>query len=166
MGQTVVVLDPFGVSGAPTGRFNPLAALDPQSATVVDDAALLANALIVGHSRDPHCINAARLLLKASILLTITLPAEERTLVVLQQLLSGEDQSIADVTRRFELDPADTAAALVTLLKSCDRAFDGVVANIGMTLAAMPDRERANVFSTARVQLASAGDPPALPGRQ
>jgi type IV secretion system protein VirD4 len=153
MGQTVVVLDPFGVSGVPTGRLNPLAALDPQSETVVDDAASLAEALIVGDTPDPHWSNSARLLVKGATLLTMTLPAEARTLVVLRRLLSGEDQLIADVARRFELDPADTAAALVALMRSCDQAFDGVVANIGMILAAMPERERANVFATARVQL-------------
>jgi type IV secretion system protein VirD4 len=152
-GQAVVVLDPFGVSGVPTGSLNPLAALDPQSETVVDDAAWLAEALIVGDTPDPHWSNSARLLVKGTILLTMTLPTEERTLVVLRQLLSGEAQLIADVARLFELDAADTSAALVALMRSCDQAFDGVVANIGMTLAAMPERERANVFATARVQL-------------
>ena len=45
------------------------------------------------------------------------------------------------------------ALLLRALLKYCDKAFDGAVANIGMMFAAMTERERASIFATARVQL-------------
>src|SRR5271170_6321526 len=47
LGQDVFVLDPFGVSGHQTSHFNPLKMIDPASRTAVDDAALVAEALVI-----------------------------------------------------------------------------------------------------------------------
>jgi type IV secretion system protein VirD4 len=66
----VVVLNPFGVLGIEGAGFNPLAALDPQSAAFVDDAAGLGEALVKSDSgeKDPHWSNSARALLTALIM--------------------------------------------------------------------------------------------------
>ncbi len=152
-GQTVVVLDPFGVSGIPTGGFNPLASLDPASPTVIDDAALLAESLIVaGSAREPHWTNSARVLVAAAILFVLTLPEEERNLATVHGLICGDHKIIEFTRSRLELD--DTMAAFIAVLRLRSDLFNGVLANFGATFAAMPDRERATVFSTARVQFA------------
>lgn len=71
----VVILNPFGVLTDHPGYadlrstgFNPLARLDPSSASFNQDAALLADALVKIEGRDPHWDGSARLLLAALIM--------------------------------------------------------------------------------------------------
>ena len=100
-GQKVVVLDPFGESGiTPKGRFNPLDELDAEHPNVKDDAALIADALIIGNDRDPHWTDSARILIKALILFTLTLPESDRHLITVWRLLAGTHPAVVDVARR------------------------------------------------------------------
>src|SRR5271170_4794674 len=67
LGQDVFVLDPFGVSGHPTASFNPLSMIG--GATPVDDAALIAEALVIPeHGEARHFGDAARNFLRGLIL--------------------------------------------------------------------------------------------------
>ena len=72
MGQEVYVLDPFEVAKVPyslRAGLNPLALLDPTSPYIVDDAALLAEGLIVStDGRDTHWDDSARNFIKGLIL--------------------------------------------------------------------------------------------------
>src|SRR5271155_2618652 len=60
LGQKVIVLDPFGVAGDVATRhggvFNPLTILDEDSPTLIEDAGLIADALIVPApgAKEPH----------------------------------------------------------------------------------------------------------------
>ena len=50
-------LDPFGVSGRPAARYNPLAQLDPASPDLAEDAQTIADALVhdaPGQSGEAH----------------------------------------------------------------------------------------------------------------
>jgi type IV secretion system protein VirD4 len=152
-GQKVVVLDPFGTSNTgTTDSFNPLDMLDPKSDTVIDDAGLIADALIVGSEREPHFTDTARILVKNSILYTSTLPKEDRNLVTVYRLLSGADKRIQDIAERSE-GRVRGSAALFALLATCGEAFDGVVAGMAENFSQMADRELSGVLSTARTQL-------------
>jgi type IV secretion system protein VirD4 len=51
LGHHVVALDPFGLVGG-TGAFNPLDALDPEAPDAVDDAASLADLIVVREPRE------------------------------------------------------------------------------------------------------------------
>lgn len=66
----VVVLNPFDVLGLGGAGFNPLAALDPDAPTFVDDATGLGEALIKPDpgERDPHWSDSARNLLTALVM--------------------------------------------------------------------------------------------------
>jgi type IV secretory system conjugative DNA transfer VirD4/TraG family protein/relaxase-like protein len=78
LGQDVIVLDPFGVSGHPTNSFNPLTMIDTKAETAVDDAALSAEALIIpqqGEGR--HWTDAARNFLRGLILYVCVDPRPE-----------------------------------------------------------------------------------------
>lgn len=149
-GQKVIVLDPFGESSIPTGSFNPLDELDPDSRHVKDDAGQIADALIVGNERDPHWTDSARMLIKSLILYTLELPEEERHLITVWQLLAGTHSSVLDIAKRAECSPR---AALFKLLQGCTEPFDGIVAGIGHHFAQMPEREMGSVFSTTQTQL-------------
>ncbi len=152
-GQKVVILDPFGTSktGA-TGSFNPLDMLDVKSETVIDDAGLIADALIIGSEREPHFTDTARILVKTLILYALTLPQEDRNLVTVFRLLSGADKRIQDIATRSE-GRIKGSAALFALLSTCRGYFDDVVAGMGENFSQMADREVSGVLSTARTQL-------------
>lgn len=149
-GQKVVVLDPFGESKIASGSFNPLDELDPKGRDVKDDAGQIADALIVPNERDPHWTDSARIFVKALILYTLTMPAEERHLISVWQLLAGTHPRVVDVARRAEIG---TRAALFALMKGCEDQFDGAIAGTGNNFAQMADREQASVFSTMLTQL-------------
>lgn len=152
-GQKVVVLDPFGTSKiGVTDSFNPLDMLDVASETVIDDAGLIADALIIGSEREPHFTDTARILVKTLILYTLTLPKEDRNLITVFRLLSGADKRIQDVAERSE-GRVKGSAALFALLATCRGCFDDVVAGMGENFSQMADRELSGVLSTARTQL-------------
>ena len=64
----VVVLNPFGLHDLGGAGFNPLAALDPESPTFVDDATGLGEALIRIEDKDPHWSESAQSLLVALLM--------------------------------------------------------------------------------------------------
>lgn len=84
MGQTVIVLDPIGVSGLPSGSMNPLDLIEPENASGVDDAAALASVLLpaeMSGDKNLFWVSRARQLLTAVLLYVATdLPEQERTL--------------------------------------------------------------------------------------
>jgi type IV secretion system protein VirD4 len=149
-GQKVVVLDPFGESGIASGSFNPLDELDPESKNVKDDAAQIADALIVANERDPHWTDSARILIKALILFTLTLPRDDRHLVTVWRLLAGTHPIVVEMARRGE---CSSRAALFLVLRGCKGVFDDAVAGAGANFGQMADRELASVFSSALTQL-------------
>lgn len=70
IGQKVLLLDPFGVTGDPTGCLNPLQTTNINSPTLADDAAALANLLCEGvrHSDDPFWDDRANALITGLII--------------------------------------------------------------------------------------------------
>jgi type IV secretion system protein VirD4 len=135
LGQDVFVLDPFGVSGHPTNFFNPLTMIDPRSKTAVDDAALLAEALVIQEpGPDRHFSAAAKNFLRGLVLyVCANEPPERRHLPWVRELLTLD-------TVGFEL-----------LLKAMqeDQKCSGVIRRSANSMAAKSDRERSGVVSTA-----------------
>jgi len=94
MGQAVYVLDPFGVADVPDelrASLNPIALLDKESPLVVDDAALLAEGLVLpGGDGDEHWTETARNLVKGVLLHLVSI-RERPTLFDLRRLLTNGD---------------------------------------------------------------------------
>ncbi len=148
LGQTVHVLDPFGVSGHPTGRFNPLSMIDPSADTAVDDAALIAESLVI-QEQGPgqHFSSAARNFLRGLILFVsakVTKP-EERNLVTVRTFLTGDPTFFKEML------------AEMTATSACN----GVIRRAANSLAAKSDNERSGVISTA-IEQTDFLDSPAL----
>jgi type IV secretion system protein VirD4 len=146
LGHAVHVLDPFGVSGHPTGRFNPLSMIDPDADTAVDDAALVAEALVIqeeGPGR--HFSAAARNFIRGLVLFVCTeTEPERRTLLRLRELLT--------------LDPKGFQLLLQAMQETTTCA--GVIRRAGNSLAAKSDNERSGVISTAIEQTDFLDSPP------
>ena len=121
------------------------------SPNVKDNAGLIADALIIANERDPHWTDSARILSKAVILFTLTLPEKrERTLITVWQLLNGTHPAVQRLSAAAEISKR---AALFKLLQSCTGVFDDAVAGVGENFSQMAEREMASVFSTALTQL-------------
>lgn len=95
MGQDVYVIDPFSVADVPESlraSLNPLALLDKHSPLVVDDAALLAEGLILGGGdHEAHWTETARNLVKGVILYLVDTDPDA-TLLDLRRLLTIGDK--------------------------------------------------------------------------
>lgn len=144
--QSVFVLDPFGVSGHAASSFNPLSMIDGDADTAVDDAALVAEALVIqeeGPGR--HFSSAARNLLRGLILYVCTdEPSERRNLPWVRQLLTLDQKG-------FEL--------LLAAMQENTKC-NGVVRRAANSIASKSDNERSGVISTAIEQTDFLDSPP------
>jgi type IV secretion system protein VirD4 len=162
MGQEVFVLDPFGVSRVPDemrAGLNPLALLDPKSPNVIDDAAMLAEGLVVvSNERDSHWDESARNFLKGLILHLVT-TADKPSLFTLRRLLTQGDRERweaacmahpdEDALAKFlKSNPSPSAYLLNRMRKN--EAFAGLVAGAAETLLSCGENERGSILSTAR----------------
>lgn len=146
LGQDVFVLDPFRISRHGSAAFNPLSMIDPEADTAVDDAALIAEALVIqeeGPGR--HFSSAARNLLRGLILHVCTNePPERRHLPYVRQLLTVDEKGF------------QVLLAAMTANDSCY----GVIERAANSLAAKADNERSGVISTAIEQTDFLDSPP------
>lgn len=161
LGHRVVVLDPFGQSGEEPSNFNPLAELDPDSVTIVDDVSGIAQAIVVddgGHAR--HWNDSARALIQGVILFALTLPdGHGRDLVNVRQLLTLTHPHLLDVVRSRPREGGEESEekriAMTVLLRSmanAGRRFGGILAGIGNRFISTPVGEMGSIFSSAAAQ--------------
>ena len=96
MGQTIYVLDPFLTASDKVAAFrasyNPMQILKPDSQTCLEDAALIAEALVVsnGKEKDPHWDESARNFIETVIVHVATSPDydDHRHLVQVRDLIA------------------------------------------------------------------------------
>jgi len=133
--QDVFVLDPFGRSGHPTSSFNPLDMIKPESDEAVDDAALIADGLVIAlHGEGKHWSDSARNFLRGLVLyVRVAMPPELQNLIWVRRLLtndkSGFDLLLKDMALRGD---------------SCN----GVIRGAANSMAAKWEEERSGVVST------------------
>lgn len=146
LGQVVAVIDPFGVSGLVSASFNPLADLDPDSDTFIDDVGAVADALIVDLEKDPHWTDSAKTVI---ILVILYMFASEgpRTLVRLRHILLGAEGYLSGRPDGDE----DRDLFLFYRLSLMD-AYDGLMGVMARSFVDKGDRELGSVLSTAREQ--------------
>lgn len=157
LGQKVCILDPFNITPERLtpyrASFNPLALLDPQSDTIVEDAGLIADALVVAEGKDPHWDESARTLIEGVLLYIATDTALEgkRHLITLRELIgkallpagTGDDDPFA-----VELAMLKNAGRLQ---RTAGTAHIGkVIEQAARDFFERPPNERAGVLSTTR----------------
>jgi len=151
LGQEVYVTDPFkvarGFAATKRARFNPMAILKTDSATIIEDAGLIADALVVPAEggKDPHWDESARNFIEGLILHVATLP-HYRTrahLATVRDLLAFKEEALAT---KGKGKPKTRLAAEMQE----NKALDGIVADAAEDFFAKPDDERGSVLSTAR----------------
>lgn len=137
--QKVFVLDPFSVAGRVAedhgGAFNPLTILTTDSPSLIEDAGLIADALVIPApgAKDPHWDESAKQFLEGVILHVATAARYEglRDLVSVYQCLM---EDFADLGKEM----ADNTGADFAVISLAAQFFD------------KPDVERNGVLSTLR----------------
>lgn len=163
LGQKVYVLDPFGYASeevAPyRAAYNPLAVLSPDSPTIIEDAGLIADALVIAAGKDPHWDDSARNFIEGLILHVATYDRYEgrRNLVTVRELIG------AAMTTFKASEDARPEYALLNLMQ--DNAFqledaaddNDVIADLAAAIDSSArdfyekdPREMASVLSTVR----------------
>ncbi|MBP1807615.1 type IV secretory system conjugative DNA transfer family protein [Rubellimicrobium aerolatum] len=134
----VHVLDPFGVTGLPSASYNPLGRLPPFSPDLGEDAASLAEALVVdapGQTGEAHWNEEAKALLSGLILFAVCHEDEDR-------------RTLASVREYLTLPP-ERFRELLGLMQASEEA-DGLVARAANRFLGKSDREASGVLSSAQ----------------
>lgn len=133
--QDVFVLDPFGRSGHPTSSFNPLDMIDPGSDEAVDDAALIADGLVIPlHGEGKHWSDSARNFLRGLILyVRVAMPPELQNLLWVRRLITNDKKG-------FDL----LFKAMALRGDECN----GVIRGAAHSMEAKWEEERSGVIST------------------
>ena len=144
LGHKVAILDPFSITNERLSShrmsFNSLTFLTLDNPTIVEDAGLIADALIVSDSKDPHWSETARDFIEGVILHVVTdhrFHDEERTLPTVADLIVG---------KRMELDEL-----LGEMMQNS--SLENHVVAAARTMAEKPSTEQGSVISTARRNL-------------
>lgn len=165
LGQDVYVLDPFGCSGVKSASFNALAELDPASPHLIDDVDKITQALILRDGRDAeadHWIGSAQFLLRGDVLYTLRLPAQERHLGTVRDLLTlsypplqQAAEQAAKATQHGSNGVSEAEIAQRILFKSMAGSgsqFFGALTAAGQSFLRKNERERSSIVSTAETQ--------------
>ncbi|MBV9997472.1 MAG: type IV secretory system conjugative DNA transfer family protein [Caulobacteraceae bacterium] len=134
----VDVLDPFGVTGVPNAAFNPLDGLDEGSPDLVEDAMLLADALVYdppGQTGEAHWNEEAKALIAGLIMYVVVHENPDiKTLITVRELLT---------------QPPDDFGLLLSLMQK-SRHGDGLIARAANRHLGKSGREAAGVLSSAQ----------------
>ena len=152
LGQSVHVLDPFGVTAGTAAApfvtgFNPIEAM--REGSLIEDAALVSDALVVVEGSDPHWDESARAFIEGVLLHVRTWPelAGARDLFTLQDLIArGAPDNSPTARGGRSMDALE-----YEMLKN--DAAGGVVQSSAATLFSKPEKERDSVLSSARRDL-------------
>lgn len=154
--QDVHVLDPWGVTDLPEpylSGFDPLAQLREDPANLIDNADLLADALIVSSTSEPHWTDAARALLRALILWLSVDPASTGG------VLTDLPAIIAKLAKEAAA-PSDARPTLYMLstleadeADELERLALSIIRNQAKVMLGANPKELASILSTARTQL-------------
>lgn len=162
LGQKVYVLDPFGYADVDAhlrGTYNPLSVLTLESPTIIEDAGLIADGLVVttGQEKDPHWDESARNFIEGLILHVATTARYEgrRTLLTVRDLINA---AMTEAPGADDDDKDPVYAVEQDMLRNAERlAAKDDTADIGAAIeAAARDfyekgrNEQAGVLSTVR----------------
>lgn len=129
-------LDPFGISGQETARYNPLDGLDAKSLDLAEDAMTLADALVFDEAEtEAHWNEEAKALISGIILYVVCHD-------------EAAHRNLTSVRDYLTLAP-DDFTALLTVMQASDRA-GGLIARAANRYLSKSHREAAGVLSGAQ----------------
>lgn len=159
LGQKVFIVDPFGVSKAHENPFlkpflaayNPLLDIDMKDRRCIDDAAVIADAIIqIPPKGETHWAESAQVLLGGIILLVCaTARPENRTLGLVNRVLNMVDKTAEEWGTK---NGVPREKALYAMMRAMPLVAFGQVASAGSQMLDLSDREGSSIVSTSRTQ--------------
>ena len=153
LGHRVFCADPFeatrGRAKKFRARFNPLSILKPGSKTMIEDAGLIADAIVIpGNTQDPHWDESARAFLEGVVLFVATdqLFEERRHLATVRDLIAGQAESAGETGM-------DVLAEQMRANNAADPAVHQQIMDAAEDFFTKPDDERGSVLSNTRRHL-------------
>lgn len=144
LGHNICRIDPFGLTGEPSHRFNWLDCLDHDHPTVISQAAALADLLVVHEAGgSPHWNEAAQDLIKGLLVYVATLEEDKRHVGTLRDLLTSEEEAFNQTLKA---------------MSESKQGF-GLIAKTAHMYLAKVDKERSGVRSAAIRHTAFLDDP-------
>lgn len=163
LGQKVCVLDPFAQATGAAARYrkayNPLSVLRPESPTIIEDAGMIADALVIAAGKDPHWDESAGNFIGGLNLHVATAPRYEgrRTLATVRDLIKSAMTEIpgsSDTNDRdkpliaLEEEMLENAERLAADPRTQDLA--GAIEGAARDFYEKAGNEQAGVLSTVR----------------
>jgi type IV secretion system protein VirD4 len=160
IGQRVCIVDPFGITAprlaAQKVGFNPLSLLTLESPTLIADAGLIADAIVVASDKaDPHWDESARNFVEGVILHVATYEAYEgtRTLVTVREVIKKAFDRVEDLPDDFEGEaPHRLRVELnhnAAILEETNPGLASSIEGTARDFFDKGDRERSSVLSVA-----------------
>lgn len=159
LGQRVFVLDPFKKANKSAeqfrARFNPMASLRLGSPTIIEDAGLIADGLVIAAGRDPHWDESSRNFIEGLILHVATAPIhkDERNLVTVRTLIRRALSIEIDGDHDEEYFPLRdemlTNAARLSRSSTLKHLADAIEGS-ALDFYEKAENERSSVLSTVR----------------
>lgn len=155
MGQAVYVLAPMSKAAEIPEQyracFNPLDALDPEDDESIDEAGMLADAIVVsGNSDDPFWEESARNLIKGLILYVLTSKVfahEERNLITVRRLIThGDFKEVEYLGDKYK---GNNPHKLLFANMRENKCFGHIISGVGETFLHMADKMFSSVLQTA-----------------
>lgn len=144
LGHTVHLIDPFGLTGAPTVAFNWLDCIDLSNPDCISDSAVLADMLVVPDPNgDSYWDDSAKAILQGVILHVCTMPEESRNMGKVRHLLTLPEQDFDE---------------LLDEMSASTEGFD-LIARSANTFLAKAEKDRSGCLSAAVRHTAFLDDP-------
>ena len=134
MGREIFLIDPWGVTGHPTSRFDPLGVIDPSGGRFLDQVRAFAEAVIVKAlgAKEPHWDESAEVLCRLCV-------------VYVKLFMPENEQNLASV-RRVAADP-ELLSKAIRALKGAPYLLGGAARDLALTVENYHPKEFSSVKS-------------------
>ena len=162
LGQKVFVLDPFHNASENISHlrksYNPMSVLTIDSSTIIEDAGLIADALVISAGKDPHWDESAKNFIEGIILHVATATAYKkcRHLIKVRELIKDafkeidEDDPSEDEEPLYELEEAMLKNARRLKKSKATKDLSNAIEGAALDFYDRGVNERSSVLSTVR----------------
>lgn len=159
IGQEIYVLDPFEIVEGQAAKFrasfNPIAGLDRDNKTLIEDVLLITDAMVVasGEEKDPHWNESASHFIMGLILYVCTSPffkEEERNLLSVRRLINQALSTEVVEDKKLFIVPRQVVKATAELKKQGYIDLAEAIEGAMVSFYDKGEDERGSVLSTAR----------------
>jgi len=160
LGQKIICIDPFDVSGSGGNPYNPLNRIDITNPDCVGISLEIAKSMVVSdkNTTDNHWNESAENLLQGLILFVKLLEPEKQTLAEVRRLLT-----LPMNNKGGELLPPDhpdvSFLDIESIMQSLKNEAFGIIARAGNNISSKPEKEKGSILSTAQRHTAFLDDP-------